>query len=178
MGHEKPNPYESPAHQGATHSKRPTNNLVRGFGFAIPLGILGFAIPLTVALVLQLIQTMNSSYAGSPASDSTSLFYEFLDASIGCGVLFALSAILNFSPRIRLGYVRCLLLVGLSAFAGAILSGVATLLFGLEQRTYTHDPWRWLRVLIAVSMPVAYTFIQTFRRFSLPQTLTEVEIDG
>ena len=178
MAHRKPNPYDAPAHKGVSRLKPHTNSLARGFGFAVPFGILGFGIPLTIGFILQFVQTTSSSYAGSPANDLTSLFHEFLDASIGCGILFALSAVLNFSPRIRLGYVRCLLLVGLSAFAGALLSGSATLLLGLEQRTYTDDPFRWLRVLLAASIPTIYTVVHTCRRFSIRETPSPMEIDG
>jgi len=167
LEHETSNPYESPKCQNAGNFDGDTNSLIRGLGFAVPLSIVGFAIPLSSGLIIELIGQINSPYANPPAIEFNSLFNGVLAAAIECAIMFAFAALLNYSPAIRLGLIRSLLFVGLSAFAGMIFMAIMTLVFNLEQQSYTSDPWRWLRAFLATSIPVAYTIFHTRQRFSL-----------
>ncbi len=175
MEREIPNPYESPkSSQCDGVVNVTTNSLLRGLAIAIPLSVVGFAIPQASGLVFAMVEQMNSPYATPPALDFISLFKTYLNAAIGCAILFALAGILNYSPAIRLGLVRSLLFVGLSMFSGLFFMSVMTLTFNLESQSYTSDPWLWLRVFLALSVPIAYTVIHTRQRFSLQSNVKPV----
>jgi hypothetical protein len=167
METETSNPYESPKHQHDGNFHAGTNSLLRGLAFAVPLSIVGFAIPLATGFIIELAKQLNSPYANPPAKDLAYLFKTFVGPSIGCAIMFALASILNYSPALRLGLIRSLIFMGLSAFAGGIFMAVMTSLFNLEQQSYTSDPWFWLRVFLLVPVPVAYTIFHTLQRFQL-----------
>jgi hypothetical protein len=85
---------------------------------------------------------------------------------IGLSFVFGLAAILNYAPAKRLGLVRCIMGVGLVSLGGVALSELAASIVDIAPQTYTSDPWAWLRTLIVVSVPVAYTVIHTAVRIT------------
>lgn len=168
------NPYRSPG--AVVQDKQPHPCLMRGFALAVPAGVVGFVVPCVVFSATALLR---HCALGSSQSDLAANFGELpktcIAAAIGVAIVFALAAILDTSPAVRLGFLRSLIYVGGATITGAVITAIVSGLFGLGPRSYTSDPWIWLRVSIGVAVPVAYTAIHTtlrFRRRSLAATVS------
>lgn len=135
------------------------SSLVRGLGFAVAFSLVGFAIPMTYGSIVELVAYANSPYVYPPAIEWHSVFDTFLSPAIGCSIVFGLAAILNFAPAIRLGAIRSLIFVGISAIAGVYFSAIMAFLFDLQLD--------WPAILMAISIPCCYTFVHTAQRFTL-----------
>lgn len=155
------NPYKSPdASPGTIPEVDRQVSFVRGFLCALPTSGIGFAIPYVVLAVLPIVQATFFGY--SPVdrdADLQELPTKAMIAAIGCSIVFGLAAILNYSPARKLGIIRALLLVGLSAVFGLFVMGVAALIFDLGPRSYFSDPFFPVRCAITVSVPVVFTFL-------------------
>jgi hypothetical protein len=162
------NPYR-PLAVATIHALTIRGSLLRGIACALPIALIGFAVPFVAYSILTLVRhyilaypriDMRDDFRGMPVT--------FLGPGIGCSLVFGLAAILNYSPPLRIGFVRATMFVGLAALSGIVLAAVATIVFQIGPQSYTSDPWLWLRILIGVSPPVAYTAIHTVKRFARP----------
>lgn len=156
-------PYDSSKSKAAKISKPPNQpSIIRGIGYAARFSIIGFLIP----YLLGLAWAFGNYYLGTKLEFDLTLDLQripiyYLGAAIACAIVFGFAAILNFTPSARLGIVRSLLYVGAATIVCLIISGLATLVFGLEQRTYGLNPWLWLQVLFAVIPLSSYVILHT-----------------
>ncbi len=125
-------------------------SLVRGFAFALPVAGVGFTLPLVV---------LRSGVLGERYPFSEAWYPAF-----GCGFVFGLVAILNYTPAARIGLLRAIIFVGLATMGGGLVSSIMTAIFGLQPRAYDSDPWQWLRVFVAFLIPLIYTVLHTAMR--------------
>lgn len=152
-------------------------NLFRGLAYAVLFAAFGFTIPFAGDMAIFAVQSRRSTLDGYHEVEQRYSLQQSTDylilPGLGCATMFALAAILNFSPATRLGMIRSLMFVGLAILAGGIVAGTISTAFDLRQRTYMDDPWSDWRgptlFLIWFSIPVVYTIEHTFRRIRREQ---------
>jgi len=166
MQSEEQNPYYPSVAPVAARAPHHQASLLRGFACAVPSAAAGFAVAFLMFATILLVRYL---IAGETMPDPESELRRNLRGAIlpsaGLAFVFGLAAILNYTPARRFGLVRSIMFVGLAALAGDMTSALAEFLFDIGPQTYTSDPWAWLRSLIVVSVPVAYTVIHTGVRF-------------
>ena len=155
---EHANPYESPTTELRAEREKSDRraSVVRGIAYSIPHGLLGAVIPSLYFLTLLALRWLSGAQSEFLISDFD--WDGVLPPSIGCGIVFALSAIRNHAPAIQIGIIRSLMWVGGSFVLGGFLARIAAISFGLEPVSYDSDPWAWLRLTIALAVPAAYAF--------------------
>lgn len=127
-------------------------SFLRGVLFALPSSAFGFLIPYVALGALPLIRFAFFGYSAVDRdADLRELPEKALFAAIGCALVFALAAIVNYSPAWDRGFLRTLALVGLSALLGLLIMGIARLVFGLDSsRLRPFDSHLVVRCAIAV----------------------------
>jgi hypothetical protein len=126
------NPYESPEQPEAiVNTADDAFSLGRGCFYAVPFGLLGFLIP---TLILSTI-TFLTELTRVPLS-----WKQISQPGFGCALMFALAAILNFSPtnQLRIGYVTALTYSGGCVIAAVVVAG---LIVPYPGRIYDSTPW-------------------------------------
>ncbi|HEV3344499.1 MAG TPA: hypothetical protein VG125_29250 [Pirellulales bacterium] len=157
------NPYEAPTGSGPPVG--PQASLLRGLACSVPAAVAGGAVPLMASTTILLIRHICGDSLINVEADFHDLPKTLASPCIGCALVFGLASILNYAPPSRLGMVRAVLCVGLSVIASLIITGFLAASFGLSPRTYTSDPWAWLRVSIWGSLILAYTAVHTVSRW-------------
>lgn len=133
----------------------------------------GAAIPFLIPATYFAVAAFNGTEADTLLFESA-----MIGPSVGCGILFSLAAIRNFSPPKPEGFVRCLILVGVAAIVWAIFANLVDFLFVPVHQSYATDPWQPLRALILISVPACYTFLSTKKRMAnQPPSLEQADPD-
>ena len=153
---EHSNPYESPkAVPGVKHDEAVRSaSLVRGVAYSVPYGLLGLLVPFLYFLMLSVFRSVFMTESELFVSDYD--WNGLLAPSVGCCVVFALASMRNYSPAHQIGMLRSLMWVGGSFIVGGFVSGIFTIVFGLEAVSYASDPYVWLRMVIALAVPTLY----------------------
>jgi hypothetical protein len=122
------NPYESPQEVSLIPPAR-SWSLLRGLAYAIPLGILGFCIPLITLGGLKLFYLTDMEWNEIP--------WNVMGSSIICSVVFAWAAFANFSAVKGIGFIRSLLVIFIFMFISVfVLFLIRVLLFGFPRQVY------------------------------------------
>ncbi len=122
------------------------------------MGLVGFAIPLPFGILERYLEySAYSDLLYPPPFGWYEMFIRYLYASVGCSLVFSLAAILNYAPETRLGFVRSLLFVGLSALGGILLAKVVW--DNLE--FFRLDASRFTVRMFPIYVPVFYTVVHT-----------------
>lgn len=162
---------ESPKSVSTAAPDRRTS-LVRGLGWAIPLGICGFFVPYAVLGLETLLRIV---FADSTPLDGATelrrLVGDCAPSAIVCSLIFASSAVASFSPSRSIGYVRSLIVMTAYAFVALIAAFAVNRIFFFDRRNpkEASDLWLWLyleyqylRVLPVTFLPgaIAFTYWQ------------------
>lgn len=156
------NPYEPPdSPVEATPVIERKTSILRGVLYALPSSAFGFLVPYFALGALPLIRFAFFGYSAVDRdADLRELPEKALIAAIGCALVFALAAIVNYSPAWDRGFLRTLALVGLSALLGLVVMGIARLFFNLDSsRLRPFDAYFVVRCAIAVSVPVMVSIL-------------------
>jgi hypothetical protein len=130
------NPYESPTEASYQPPERGTS-AARGLAYGVPLAVLGLLVPSATLAGLTRCGLIDMEWREIPGKVQWS--------SIACALLFGWSAIANFSPPKGIGFIRSLLVMGLATIGALVGMAVLAVVFLLGPRTYTSDPFEWLR---------------------------------
>ena len=155
------NPYQSPSGLSELSKPSPSRGLsiVRGLAYSALFAPIGFIVPLGFFVI---ISTVSWLFSASTVESPFEMFFDdwrgMLSPCIGISIVFAMSAFRNFTPALQFGYVRSLMYVGGCLIAGAFAAAFVTFTFGLENNSYNSDPWIWLKLLVALLVPVGYIF--------------------
>ena len=132
-------------------------SLVRGFAYSGVFAVIGFLVPIAYFFVAS---TASWFLNGMPSDFAATMFFDDLDGmvlpSIGISVVFAIAAFRNFTPARQIGMVRSLKHVGVRLILSVFVVAFATIVFRLENNSYGPDPWAWLKVMIALALPLYY----------------------
>lgn len=153
------NPYRSPAMNTLAPAASHGASIVRGLLYAIPMGMLGFAIPFALRLLLVSIVYWLSDSPFPLAFHLRDNLHAWIWPSRGCALVFALAAFLNYAPAARIDLLRAIALVALAMIGGILFSSIA-----LSRETRQDDIWAWHRVLAAITIPIFYTLAHTALR--------------
>ena len=169
MKPEHDNPNRSPAEIGLPAG--PPASLLRGLLWALPASAAAFVLLITVVSIVAVARHYVFGGARLDMQDDfRELPAKWSWPAIGVAIVFGLATILDVSPVARLGFLRAVICVGLSALVGLFGMAIASALLKLEPRSYTSDPWRWLRILISLAIPVGYTAVHTAIRCRMRNT--------
>ncbi len=138
-----PNPYDPPQSYGVNESpsRQVEVSIIRGVGWAIPAAFLGFVIPFVVLGAIPLIRVTFFEYPEIDNDDDLrALPSQAIAAAVACSILFALSAILNFTPRYRIGFIRSLAIVGGIGLVTLIIVGTVVSALGVNTRSHRDEP--------------------------------------
>src|SRR5688572_23299711 len=95
---EQDNPYK-PSGVLPTPAPRSQASLVRGIACALPAAVVGFALPFVLLSILTLVRRFAVGYPHiDMEADFQAMPSTLLWPGIGCSIIFALAAILNYSP--------------------------------------------------------------------------------
>lgn len=143
MNDDSGNPYKAPNSGYTLKGPRRRNWVVAT--------ILGAAIGLGTPYI---VMFMFGTTSGDRLSERVS------GVAYGLSYVFACAAFLNYYPRKSLGLLRSVALVGIFSIIGVFVAATCAEVLGLGARTYSSDPWRWLRATIALSVPTFYVVAQ------------------
>ena len=135
----------------------------------MPLFFAGAAVPFILPAAYFSIAALSGTEA-----DPKMFKGALIEPSIGCGILFSLAAIRNFSPSKSAGYVACLIRVGIAGIVGGFLVGLLDVFFLSQNYSYDPDPWYPMWISLAVSIPACYTFVST-KKLMAEQTSLEIK---
>lgn len=152
------NPYESPQVETSTAlaARERQVSLLRGLLAALSLGAISYSLVYLSIVIANWLLTLCL----------TDYFVQIYAESLGTGIalMFALAGVIACTPAVRIGFTRALMESGLTCLAGLFVSATATWIFQLDEgRTYFTDPWAWLRITLAVSVPFLYAVVRTCR---------------
>ena len=101
-------------------------SLTRGVAWAIPLGLCGFCVPFAVLGVPVLIRVIFTDMQPFDRdAEFSELFHNAIGSAYLLSLMFAASAVANFSPRQGIGFVRSLLVTLCLLFIILIVSTAA-----------------------------------------------------
>jgi hypothetical protein len=144
---------------------------LRGIVCALPAGIAGFSVPYAAYLASLAVWYYLFNYSSIDVmTDIRGMPRTYFEPGIGCSIVFALAAILNYVPAKRIGFIRALMFVGLVTLAQLFVLAILFLIFnlGAEQHTIgyqlrTSDHRVWLRIVLVLGcIPFVYTVIHTY----------------
>jgi hypothetical protein len=150
--------------------RRPS--LMRGFGWAVPLGICGLFVPYAMLGLETVIQTIGSGKTlPQDAAVLKGLAGDRAPAAMVCSLIFAASAVASFSPSRSIGYVRSFIIMTAYAFVAIVAAIVINMIFFFDDRNPKEagNPWLWLyleyqylRVFPVTFLPgvIAFTYWQ------------------
>ena len=81
--------------------------------------------------------------------------------SVGCGMLFSLAAVRNFSPPKPAGFFACLMVVGSVGIACLVFASLLAVLSIALRQSYGRIAWRPVWLLLVVLAPVCFTYFST-----------------
>jgi len=143
-------PYKTPISSPTLSGDR-CMSLIRGIAWAIPLGACGFCAPfLALGVVLLMRMMFTDMLPFDRAAEFRELPINGISSAVVCSLMFAFSALANFSPCRGIGFIRSLLVMGVVVIVALFVTSVAILTLGIGPRLYTSDPYLWLRVTIFI----------------------------
>lgn len=105
-------------------------SLVRGLAWAVPLGICGFFVPYAVLGLETLLRIVLADMTPlERVTDLRRFAGDGAASALVCSLIFASAAVVNFSPRRGIGYVRSLIAMELYAFVAFIAAFLLTISF-------------------------------------------------
>jgi hypothetical protein len=149
-----------PTEADPTLAVRRDISLLRGFAWAIPLGVCGFLLPFVVFGVERVLRFILDSKP--PTGDVVT---DGAPSSVVCSFVFASSGVACFSVRQGIGYIRSLIAMSLNAIlawiaAGAIWVFVAVLfgplLHGNVKEARTFFAWFFLEYQYLLFFPMTF----------------------
>ena len=162
------NPYESPAAIPARVEpegrKVRSPSWMRGLAWAVPMFFVGAAIPFAIPAICFVVDALSGNSA--ELIDSTLAW-----PSVGCGMLFSLAAVRNFSPPKPAGFFACLMVVGSVGIACLVFASLLAVLSIALRQSYGQIAWRPVWLLLVVLAPVCFTYFSTKKlMFEQPPT--------
>ena len=134
-----------------------SNSLLRGVLIGIPLALCGFLVPVLIGVGLSLLRSEPMD------AISSSWFTDCIAESIALSLVCFLAAVLNYSPAQRIGFLWCVLFVGISGVVGVVVVNVGVYLL-FERHNF---PALSVIIVVEALIPIAYALIHTFIRFRI-----------
>ena len=142
----------------------PEPSVLRGAVFALPFGIAGFVLMYVSISVSTLYREGVFQNPQRLAYASDGIQELCFWPSITCSLIFALAAILKFTPTAHIGIFRALIYTSCYAIIGFLTMIVATIAFDLFPQGYTYDPWKWARKAITIGVLTSLIAVHTAKR--------------
>ena len=142
---------------------RRKTSVVRGLTAAIPLAVVGYALPILAFRGFDAIRYGEHAFQDGFFADIINSHrrltihdLKMIGPNLGCMLLFGLSGFVNFTPKRFPGLLHTAIRIGGASVAGVFVMGIATALFGLATQSYTFDPHAPTRFAILVVVPLVY----------------------
>jgi hypothetical protein len=143
---------------------RRKTSVVRGLTAAIPLAVVGYALPILAFRGFDAIRYGEHAFQNGFFADIINSHrrltihnLKMIGPNLGCMLLFGLSGFVNFTPKRFPGLLHTAIRIGVASVAGVLVMGIATAVFGLATQSYTSDPHAPTRFAIFVTVPLVYS---------------------